>query len=149
MVSESGISCISQEYGRKDVHECGRGEALQGIAGQPLRERGPNPCSGFCALSDRGQPVIGRPIFQVFRESFGLFPNLFDMGEKVPSIVPRKASKAEKAHHPLQGAGQMRGLIGYDSSIGEPEFERDGVVGCRRSSLVEETEQLLGLMMAS
>ena len=43
----------------------------------------------------------------------------------------------------------MCGLIGYDSSIGEPEFERDGVVGCRRSSLVEETEQLLGLMMAS
>ena len=36
---------------------CG-GQTGQCVAGQPLREWGPNPFPGFCALAGGGEPLI-------------------------------------------------------------------------------------------
>ena len=79
----------------------------------------------------------------------GLFPNLLDMGEESPPILPGKAAEAEEAHHPLKGSRKTGRLIGGDSPIGESKFEWNGLVGFRRPSSVEQAKDPLRLLVAS
>ena len=127
---------------------CG-GETCQRIAGQPLSERISNPFSGFGTLPGRPQPFIRSPIFQIGREGLGLFPNLLDMGEKSPPILPGKAVEAEEADHPLKSSWEAGRLIRGDSSVGQPKFQRNRSVAFRRLFSIERTKNAPRLMMAS
>lgn len=127
---------------------CG-GETRQCVACQPVRERIPNPLSGFRTLPGCRQPFIRSPILQVCREGLSVLPNLLDMGEESPPILPGKAVEAEEAHHPLKDSGQAGRLIGGDSPIGQPKFQWNRSVGFRRPFSIERAKDLPRLLVAS
>ena len=78
-----------------------------------------------------------------------MFPNLLDMGEEFPSILPGKPVEAEEAHHPLKGSGEAGRLIGGDSPIGQPKFQWNRSVGFRRPCSIERVKDSSRLMVAS
>ena len=125
------------------------GETGQPVVGQPLSERIPNPLARFGTLPGCRQPFLRSPIFQICREGLGLFPNVLDMGEEPPPILPGKTIKAEEAHHPLKSAGEAGRLIGDDSSIGQPKFQWNRSVAFRRLFSLERAKDSPRLMVTS
>lgn len=125
------------------------GQTCQCVIGQPLGEWRPNSISGFCALAGSREPLVRRAILQVCRERFSLFPNLLDMGEESPPVLPGQALETEEAHHPLKGTWKADGLIRHGLSGGEPKFERNGLVGARAGFLSKVLEHPIRLMMTT
>ena len=78
-----------------------------------------------------------------------MFPNLLDMGEESPPILPGEPVEAEEAHHPLKGSGEAGRRIGSDSPVGQPKFQWNRSVGFQRPFSMERAKDPSRLVVAS
>lgn len=78
-----------------------------------------------------------------------MFPNLLDMGEEPPPILPRETMEAEETHHPLKGSRKAGRLIRHDAPIGQAKFQWNRPVAFHRPFLIERTKDPTCLVVAS
>ncbi len=78
-----------------------------------------------------------------------MFPNLLDMGEESPPILPGETVKAEETHHPLKGSGEAGRLIRHDAPVGQAEFQWNRPVAFHRPFLIEGMKDPTCLIVAS
>ena len=131
------------------MHKGRGGETSEIVSSQPMSKRSPHPLSCIRALADGRQPFLCGPILEICREGFGLFPDLLNVREQLPPVLPGQALEAEETHHPLKGSREASRLIGHVAPIGELKLQWNGLIRRQQLWPVESEEESSRLLKTS